>query len=353
MNPRQFSNRLLRWYDQHGRKSLPWRENVSPYRVWISEIMLQQTQVKTVIPYFQRFIQRFPNLDELAGATEDEVLHLWTGLGYYSRARNLHQAAKIMRTTARFPNKMEALMALPGIGRSTAGAILSIAFNQATPILDGNVRRILTRFHAIEGFPASTLVSQQLWNWAQLYTPKERVADYTQAIMDLGASLCTRTKPQCHACPIADSCQAHQQKRETAFPNSKIPKKVPIREITMIIFHDAINRRILLEKRPPVGIWGGLWSFPECPEQENLERWSQQHYGICGTKIKELPQIKHKLSHFQLHIKPVYLCVSARLADRVLDSARQIWYNPEQPSLRGFAAPVKRLLQQIYDGVAS
>jgi A/G-specific adenine glycosylase len=349
MNPNQFSKRLLQWYDQYGRKTLPWRENISPYRVWISEIMLQQTQVKTVIPYFQKFIQRFPSLDDLADAHEDEVLHRWTGLGYYSRARNLQQTAKIIQATysGLFPDKLETLLALPGIGRSTAGAILAIAFNQAAPILDGNVKRILTRFHAIGGSPASIAVNRQLWSWAKLYTPDKRVADYTQAIMDLGANVCTRCKPQCTVCPIANGCSAHQQNQETAFPYPKIKKIIPIRNITMLIFHDPIYKRVFLERRPPAGVWGGLWSFPECPNEEDINSWSQQRYGIYSSKSKQLAAIKHKLTHFQMDITPIYFHISAKLADRVLDSDNQIWYNLEQPSVRGFAAPVQRLLQQI------
>ncbi len=344
----KFSQLLLKWYDRNGRKTLPWREDISPYRVWVSEIMLQQTQVKTVIPYFLHFIQHFPSVDDLANAHEDEVLHFWTGLGYYSRARNLHQAAKIIQAKYQslIPNQLETLMSLPGIGRSTAGAILSIAFNQATPILDGNVKRILTRFHAIEGSPELSVVNQQLWHWAQVYTPMKRATDYTQAIMDLGALICTRSNPLCSACPLQDHCQAHQQQRETAFPSPKKRKEIPLRHVHMLIFHDPISNRVLLEKRPPVGVWGGLWSFPECLDPQILLQWSEQRYGLQISQIQQLPIIMHKFSHFQLNITPLYIKVLSKLSG-IRDSERQTWYHLEKSSPRGLPAPVKRLLAEL------
>ena len=258
-----FAERLLDWFDDHGRKDLPWQRGINPYRVWISEIMLQQTQVQTVIPYYERFMQSFPDLQSLADADIDAVLQHWSGLGYYARARNLHKAAGAIRDNfaGEFPTAFDDVVELPGIGQSTAGAILAIAGNQRHAILDGNVKRVLARHAAVAGWPGKTDVSKQLWALAEARTPQQRVADYTQAIMDLGATLCTRSKPNCAACPVASDCAARIADDVAAYPGRKPKKAKPLRQTTMVI---AVNgAAVFLQRRPPVGIWGGLWSLPE------------------------------------------------------------------------------------------
>jgi A/G-specific adenine glycosylase len=242
VNPQKFTQYVLAWFQQHGRKNLPWQHKISPYRVWVSEIMLQQTQVQTVIPYFKRFMQRFLRIADLANAAEDEVLHLWTGLGYYARARHLHKTAKIIQQQfkGKFPRDLATLQTLPGIGRSTAGAILAIAMHQPAAILDGNVKRVLSRVHAIAGWPGQPEVAAQLWQYAEQYTPQQLTAEYTQAMMDIGALICTRTKPQCTICPLQKICLAHQANNETAYPSKKPAKKLPIRALQALIFYMKI-----------------------------------------------------------------------------------------------------------------
>lgn len=256
---------ILEWFDKNGRKNLPWQKARTPYRVWVSEIMLQQTQVTTVIPYFERFIKKFPDVKSLANAPEDEVLELWAGLGYYARARNLHKTAKIIQQEYKgtFPNDLLLLQELPGIGRSTAGAIFSLGMNQPAAILDGNVKRVFTRLHAIDGYPNASKTLKQLWQIAEDYLPNERAADYTQAMMDLGALLCTPTQPNCKSCPVQKYCLAHAQDKTTDYPTPKPTKSLPVRSSHFLILVNN-QQEILLEKRPPAGIWGGLWSLPEC-----------------------------------------------------------------------------------------
>lgn len=261
--PASFAARLLAWFDTHGRKHLPWQKAISPYRVWVSEIMLQQTQVGTVVDYYIRFMGRFPTVETLAAATEDEVLHLWTGLGYYSRARNLLKTARHIVNQGGFPKHVSSLEALPGIGRSTAGAIASIAMGQRAPILDGNVKRVLARHAGIEGYPGTSETAKALWSVAEEHTPATRFDAYTQAIMDLGATLCTRVRPACSFCPVSDDCNARLTGRVDTLPGKKPKKLLPQRSTTMLLIEDA-RRHVLLQRRPGSGIWGGLWSFPEC-----------------------------------------------------------------------------------------
>ena len=268
MTTNAFSTRVLAWFDENGRKDLPWQHDISPYRVWISEIMLQQTQVATVIPYYESFMQRFPDVLALADASEDEVMHLWSGLGYYSRARNLHKSAKMVahELGGVFPQTLDGMIALPGIGRSTAGAILSIASGQQTAILDGNVKRVLARFQAVEGWPGKTPVLNELWEYAEAYTPMARVADYTQAMMDLGATVCTRSRPQCGDCPLVADCEGHASGEPTRYPGKKPKKVLPVKQTCMVVLEH--QGQILLEKRPPTGIWPGLWSLPEVADTD-------------------------------------------------------------------------------------
>ena len=341
-----FAKRLLRWFDQHGRKHLPWQNPITPYRVWVSEIMLQQTQVETVIPYFERFVARFPSVDELAAAPVDEVLHLWTGLGYYARGRNLHQCARVIveRHGGEFPADLASLAALPGIGRSTAAAIASIAFERPTAILDGNVKRVLARHGAITGWPGQPQTAERLWALAEQHMPKVRCRDYTQAIMDLGATVCTRSRPKCALCPVAADCIALAEDRPTAYPGKKPAKDKPIKRAYLLLLQ-APNGDILLEQRPPHGIWGGLWCLPEVAAEEPLDRHISNHYGaVRGTE--QWPGWRHTFSHYHFDIQPVLVRLAKRPAG-ILEQGRHIWYNLSQPANVGLAAPVKTLLLQL------
>ena len=336
---------LLTWFDQHGRHDLPWQHPRDPYRVWISEIMLQQTQVSTVIPYFLRFMQAFPDVHSLADARLDDVLHHWTGLGYYARARNLHRAAQIIRDhhQSQFPANFDSLLELPGIGRSTAGAILAQAFEQRYPILDGNVKRVLTRVYAISGWPGEKAIENRLWQLADVHTPQQRIADYTQAIMDLGATVCSRSKPKCSACPLQPQCQAHATNTVGNIPGKKPKKILPVRSTCMLLLYDA-NHAVLLEQRPPAGIWGSLWSFPECPVDTDPAQWSQEYLRVKISNIKTLPSLRHTFSHFHLDITPVLARADSA---GIMDSADHIWYNSTHSEARGFPAPVKVLLESL------
>lgn len=338
-----FATRLLRWFDAHGRKDLPWQRDINPYRVWISEIMLQQTQVQTVIPYYERFMQSFPDLCVLADADIDTVLQHWSGLGYYARARNLHQAAQHVRDEHRgeFPSLFEDVTALPGIGRSTAGAILAIAWGQRHAILDGNVKRVLARHAAVDGWPGKTAVAKQLWELADLHTPGTRVADYTQAIMDLGATVCTRSNPACDACPVAADCAARAADDIAAFPGRKPKKTKPLRATTMVIAVD--DAAIFLERRPAAGIWGGLWSLPEV---DNVDDWCRETLGQEPGRTAALEVLRHSFSHFDLDIQPVVVRVNAAQS-KVADSADATWYRLDDAPPGGMAAPVQQLLHSL------
>lgn len=340
-----FAKKLLRWFDQHGRHDLPWQTDRTPYRVWISEIMLQQTQVTTVIPYFERFMEKFPSVEELAAADTDQVLHLWTGLGYYARARNLHKASQavVEDNGGSFPESVEGLMALPGIGESTAGAIAAISMGVRAPILDGNVKRVLARIYCVEGWPEQSAVKKQLWQVAEELTPHKRVADYTQAIMDLGATLCTRSKPSCQDCPFNKDCGAHQQDRITEFPGKKAKKKLPIKSVAMFIVQNPTGE-VLLMKRPPTGIWGSLYSLPESPEPRSIPTLG------CATIDSESPNeelepIRHSFSHYHLDITPVR-AYAAKL-DEIAETDRWLWYPLDHSLEVGLAAPVKKLLSKL------
>ena len=344
---REFACRLLDWYDRHGRAELPWKQAPSPYGVWVSEIMLQQTQVTTVIPYYQRFMSRFPDVNALAEAELDEVLHLWSGLGYYARARNLHRAAQRVRDKhqGEFPETLDALTALPGVGRSTAGAVLALACGQRQPILDGNVKRVLSRFHAVDGWSGQAAVLRQLWVLSERHTPTQRVADYTQAIMDLGATVCTRHSPRCAACPLKVDCIAHARGSQARYPVARPRKSLPVRQVTFVLAREP-GGSVLLEKRPPVGIWGGLWSLPECLPGTPVADWCLGRFGREPAEVWHLPVVRHTFSHFHLDITPALVAVQdPGLA--VLDGDRTLWYNPAEPGAQGLPAPVARLIAQL------
>ncbi len=338
---------VLDWWDVHGRKDLPWQHNPTPYRVWVSEIMLQQTQVSSVIRYFDEFIKSFPDVQALAAADQDAVLAQWTGLGYYSRARNLHKAAREIcgRFQGEFPSDLIHLQTLPGIGRSTAGAVASLAFNHRAAILDGNVKRVLARVHAVEGEPAKSATLKALWTLAEQHTPENRFGHYTQAMMDLGATLCTRSSPQCLICPLADRCVASQQGQPTAYPQKAPRKNIPTKQIHMLIAQ-ASDGTILLEKRPPVGVWASLWSLPEFEDRATLCNWlAQNHIGLRAD-LEEQNTFRHTFSHYHLDITPVLAKLDS--TGRVMDGERQVWYKGGPPP-GGFAAPVKRLLNTTFE----
>ncbi|MDO9372667.1 MAG: A/G-specific adenine glycosylase [Gammaproteobacteria bacterium] len=348
-SPPALHARLLAWFDRFGRKDLPWQTNPTPYRVWVSEIMLQQTQVATVIPYYLRFIERFPDVDALACATLDEVLHLWTGLGYYARARNLHRAARIVceHYHSELPRDINLLMQLPGIGRSTAGALLALAHGERHAILDGNVKRVLARFHAIEGWPGAPLMEKKLWALAETHLPATRLRDYTQAFMDLGATLCTRTQPACSRCPLTGDCAAHAAGRVMNFPAPQPRAAKPVRKITFVLLRNRAGA-VRLMQRPPAGIWGRLWSFPECTHrtERKIQRWCESELGFIVAQVERHDPLRHTFSHFHLDILPVVAEVTGR-RPAVMETCPAVWYNITQPDARGLAAPVKRLLLEL------
>jgi A/G-specific adenine glycosylase len=339
--PAPIAARLLAWHARAGRHDLPWQRERTAYRVWVSEVMLQQTQVSTVIPYFERFMQRFPEVRALADAPEDEVLHLWTGLGYYARARNLQRAARVVRDDfgGIFPRTLDEVVALPGIGRSTAGAILALSDDQRHPILDGNVKRVLARYYAIDGAPDDAATLATLWRHADANTPATDVATYTQAIMDLGATVCTRARPRCATCPLARDCRAHAAGRETDFPAAKSRRGVRRRRRAVMVVARRAGK-VLLVQRPPSGIWGGLWCLPEFADRASADAFVAGELGAVGAD-SPMPDIEHRFTHFDLVITPIVArCRSA--AD--VREAGALWYDLEAPARVGLPAPIRTLL---------
>jgi A/G-specific adenine glycosylase len=347
VSPEQsFAERVLDWFERHGRRHLPWQQDPAPYGVWVSEIMLQQTQVNTVIPYYQRFMQRFPDVGTLADAPLDEVLHHWSGLGYYARARNLHQAAQQIRDDfgGRFPEDFDRVSALPGIGRSTAGAILSLALGQRHPILDGNVKRVLARHYAVGGWPGRTAVLKELWRLSEAVTPHQHVAQFNQAMMDLGATVCTRGTPDCERCPLRASCSALAEGEPGRYPGAKPRRVLPVRQVHMLVLV-AGGDEAYLERRPPQGIWGGLWSFPEFDDAGGLAAWCDAR-GIDAATTEAWPQLRHTFSHFHLDITPHCLRTKNPVFS-VMEDDRGLWYKLRGPDPVGLAAPVQRLLARL------
>jgi len=345
--PDAFAAAVLDWFDLHGRTDLPWQQQPTPYRVWVSEIMLQQTQVGVVIPYFERFMTGFPDLATLAAADQDDVLHLWSGLGYYARARNLHRAAKAAtdRHAGALPTDLDTLQSLPGIGRSTAGAILSLALRQHHPILDGNCKRVLARCFGVDGWPGRSSVLKQLWQLAETLTPADGVDRFNQAMMDLGATRCTRRAPDCIRCPLSEHCVGFRQGNPMAYPAPKPKRTNPIRQTQMLLVIDP-SGCVLLERRPPSGVWGGLWVPPELAPGQNADDWCRAHLGSSSAPLEMLPRRRHTFSHFQLDLQPLV----AHLNDPptvVADNGAQAWVDPATPCGIGLPAPIRRLLQEI------
>lgn len=338
--PRAIAGPLLRWFDQCGRHDLPWQHPRTPYRVWVAEIMLQQTQVMTVIGYFNAFMQRFPDVEALAAASLDEVMTYWAGLGYYARARNLHAAAVrvVAEHAGRFPETVEQLMALPGIGRSTAGAIVAQAHGQWAPILDGNAKRVMARLAGITATPSTAAYEKPLWALAACYTPSQRVTDYTQAIMDLGAMVCTRGQPACQRCPLQSVCVAYAEDMQAHIPAPRRRRTRRRRETTVLLIEDTAGR-ILLERRPPSGIWGGLWSLPELDAAETVDDFCQRRFGIMVTPGAHLPPVEHAFTHFLLTIQAQW--VQYRRTTRIMEGDFAWYGRDERP---GLPAPIARLV---------
>jgi len=343
-----FSTQLIAWQKQHGRHHLPWQGTRDPYRIWLSEIMLQQTQVTTVIPYYLRFLESFPDIASLAQAPEDDVLAHWSGLGSDSRARNLHAAAKaiVERHSGIFPSAFDEIVELPGIGRSTAAAISVFAFGQRRAILDGNVKRVFARQFGIEGYSGATMVTAQLWQQAEALLPETDVEAYTQGLMDMGATLCTRSRPACERCPVATNCVALATGRVNELPHRKPAKALPLKQTIMLILHD--RGEIMLEKRPPTGIWGGLWCFPEMPMEEDVIAFCRQRWGIEAMPNKPLPHLSHGFTHFLLNITPQPVRVIGR-TPRVTEPGH-LWLQQEDALQAAIPTPVRKLLLSMTDG---
>ena len=336
--PLSFASRVVRWQRRHGRHDLPWQRIRDPYRIWLSEIMLQQTQVATVIPYFERFVARFPDVASLAAASEDEVLAHWSGLGYYARARNLHRAARevVERNGGAFPASFDALAALPGIGRSTAAAISAFASGERRAILDGNVRRVLARHAGFDG-------EARLWDEAEARLPRSGIEGYTQGLMDLGASICSVRKPACLLCPVAADCVARLQDRVEELPAKRKRAAARRRQTTMLVV--VSGGEVLLEKRPPTGIWGGLWSLPEIDPGESPERGLEREWGMKPARIDPLEPFEHAFTHFTLEVKPWR--IHLRKAPRLGSGKPAMWLPLSDLAGAALPSPVRKLLKSI------
>jgi A/G-specific adenine glycosylase len=341
--PADFARRVVDWQAQHGRHDLPWQRTRDPYAIWVSEIMLQQTQVATVIPYYERFMARFPSVAALASASIDDVMHAWSGLGYYSRARNLHKAANVVVEVhrSRFPESTDALATLPGIGRSTAAAIAALAYGVRCAILDGNVKRVLCRCFAIEGDPATSGVERRLWTLAEALAPPEDIAAYTQGMMDIGATVCMRARPRCDECPLRSVCIAHRVGRVDELPQARKRKPVPERRVAMLVLCQGAN--VLLEKRPQSGIWGGLWSLPEADVDDDLRAYCSRRFGVSDISLSELPEHTHGFTHFRLRIRPWRVdvkCLSASASEPGI-----MWLPLDDARCAAIPVPVRRILE--------
>jgi A/G-specific adenine glycosylase len=340
----EFSALIIPWQRRKGRRDLPWQNTRNPYFIWLSEVMLQQTQVATVIPYFLRFVDKFPDIAHLAAADEDSVMASWAGLGYYARARNLHRAARLIVSEhgSRFPQDIDAIASLPGIGRSTAGAIAAFAFGQRHPILDGNVKRVLARAFAVPGYPGNARVASELWQLAESLLPDAAIEPYTQGLMDLGAGICTRLRPLCGACPLAAICRALAAGKVQDYPQPKPRREVPVRQVQMLaVFRGG---RLLLEKRPETGVWAGLWSLPEVPPEQSPVETLNSRWGIDARILSRLPEIRHAFTHYRLLIRPV--CLEAE-REVVPPDTRVVWLDAGEALQAAIPTPVRKLLQSL------
>nr|WP_294840480.1 A/G-specific adenine glycosylase [uncultured Methylotenera sp.] len=350
-----FASRLISWQKIHGRHDLPWQNTTDPYAIWVSEIMLQQTQVAAVIGYYSKFMTRFPTIAALANASQDEVLQHWSGLGYYSRARNLHHAAQTIMDEhdGQFPQDFATIQTLSGIGRSTAAAIASFAFHQVQTILDGNVKRVLARHFAIAGWTSSPKIEKELWQLAESLLPQSDMVAYTQGLMDLGATVCTRSKPKCEACPLNTSCLARQQNLTSVLPTPKPKKSIPEKHTTMLILRQGDE--VMLVKRPPTGIWGGLWSFPEYDGagdtgHHDYATTALDQFGVSTTVDAPLASISHVFTHFKLHIKPQPLSVNQHALQA--REANAVWLSIEDALGAAIPTPVRNILLTLNHATA-
>jgi A/G-specific adenine glycosylase len=340
-----FARAIVRWQRRHGRHDLPWQGTRDPYAIWLAEVMLQQTQVAAVVPYYLRFRRRFPDIASLAAAGEDEVLRLWSGLGYYSRARNLQRAAELIveRHDGEFPRALAEIEALPGIGRSTAAAIAGFAFGARAAILDGNVKRVLARHFVVEGFPGAPAVERKLWQRAESLVPARENAAYIQGLMDLGATLCTVRNPQCGRCPVRGTCGAYAANRVAELPAPRPRRRVPTRRTTMLVLR--YGGEVLLEKRPPLGVWGGLWSFPEVRHGDDPVAAATRRYGCELATITRLGHLRHGFTHFTLEIQPLFASVR-RLRPRAAQPG-VVWLPIEEALGAAVPVPVRKLLRAL------
>ncbi len=345
-DPARVAPDLIAWHARHGRHGLPWQREPTPFRVWVSEIMLQQTQVATVSEYYARFMRRFPDLRTLAAAPLDDVLHLWSGLGYYSRARNLHRAAQLVcqQHGGELPGSFEQLQELPGIGRSTAAAIRALSAGERRAILDGNVRRVLMRYFAIESPPTQPAVERRLWQLAEACTPLEQVAIYTQAIMDLGATVCVRRRPLCAACPLHDGCRARRTGRQHSIPAPR-PRPVRRTQSVVMLLVQRGDGSVLLERRPERGVWGGLWSPPQFPSIEAARLYADTRLTAAEVEPQARASMRHAFTHFDLNITPLLARCSGPAG--VMDEVATLWYNAAQPERVGLPAPVTTLIRSL------
>ena len=342
-----FADKLIPWYKLHGRHDLPWQRHDMPYPIWLSEIMLQQTQVTTVTPYFNRFMEQFPDIQNLADARLDQVLHHWSGLGYYARARNLHKTANIItdQYSGKFPKEIDDLIALPGIGRSTAGAILAQSFGQHHAILDGNVKRVLARYYRLDGWPGHRETEKKLWQLSEQNTPSKNVADYTQAIMDLGATVCTRSKAACDRCPLNESCQSFNNNEVSLYPQKRPKKTLPVKTSTFLLVKNK-RGEIYLTQRPPSGIWGSLWCLPEV-QHKTGEEWPMKNFPADIETEQPMPVIRHTFSHYHLDFTVIPATLRGNQQTGIRETSPSIWYNPAEPAELGLAAPIKKIIHGI------
>jgi len=337
--------KLTAWQKKYGRHDLPWQGTRDPYAIWLSEIMLQQTQVTTVIPYYNRFLARFPDVAALAAAPLDEVLKLWAGLGYYSRARNLHKAAQVVASAhnGRFPRRFEDVTALPGVGRSTAAAICVFSFGARHAILDGNVKRVLARLRGVKGYPGDKKVADRLWQEAERLLPRRAIEAYTQGLMDLGATLCARGKPRCGECPLHSDCVALKRGWVAGLPSPRPRKPLPHKRTTMLVLTRA--GEVLLEKRPPSGIWGGMWCLPEVARHPDLEAYCLKRFGAHVVEVEPMPALAHGFTHFSLAIRPLHVRVSALVPQAA--EPGHTWLSLEDARGAAIPTPVRKILAQL------
>ncbi len=338
-----FARKIIVWQRREGRHGLPWQGTRDPYRIWLSEIMLQQTQVATAIPYYEKFVARFPDVAALAAAELDDVMRLWAGLGYYARARNLHRAAQAIVATHRgvFPSEFDEILALPGIGRSTAAAISAFAFGECRAILDGNVKRVFARQFGVDGDTRKRPIEEALWAIADKQLPTTDIESYTQGLMDLGATVCTRSQPVCLLCPVRSTCVAFTEGRIDELPGKRVNRETPHRQTRMLVI--VSNGELLLEKRPPTGIWGGLWSLPELPVEADMFDDFHKRYGMKGRTVRELARVEHGFTHYSLSIFPVEVAITRRLV-RAMEPGL-MWINVDDAIGAAIPAPVKRILR--------